>query len=183
LNKNHSFDEIDLNKNGGKHENNKTDKKINKNNKNKEKKISNDDNIMNIDIKKKEKAIYIKNNSQVALSLNETENNNNINRQNILISGLKNNNNYNNNSLKFNNNSLNNINNIKTEPESKFKNINSKIPSNIIKDTKLLNMAKIDISSDSEEEQKKANEDPFLIPKKKNEQFIMEDDSFDFLVN
>ena len=96
LNKNHSFDEIDLNKNGGKHENNKTDKKINKNNKNKEKKISNDDNIMNIDIKKKEKAIYIKNNSQVALSLNETENNNNINRQNILISGLKNNNNYNN---------------------------------------------------------------------------------------
>ena len=95
LNKNHSFDEIDLNKNGGKHENNKTDKKINKNNKNKEKKISNDDNIMNIDIKKKEKAIYIKNNSQVALSLNETENNNNINRQNILISGLKNNNNYN----------------------------------------------------------------------------------------
>lgn len=110
---------------------------------------------MNIDIKKKEKAIYIKNNSQVALSLNETENNNNINRQNILISGLKNNNNYNNNSLKFNNNSLNNINNIKTEPESKFKNINSKISSNIIKDTKLLNMAKIDISSDSEEEQKK----------------------------
>ena len=183
LNKNHSFDEIDLNKNGGKHENNKTDKKINKNNKNKEKKISNDDNIMNIDIKKKEKAIYIKNNSQVALSLNETENNNNINRQNILISGLKNNNNYNNNSLKFNNNSLNNINNIKTEPESKFKNINSKISSNIIKDTKLLNMAKIDISSDSEEEQKKANEDPFLIPKKKNEQFIMEDDSFDFLVD
>ena len=183
FNKNHSFDEIDLNKNGGKHENNKTDKKINKNNKNKEKKISNDDNIMNIDIKKKEKAIYIKNNSQVALSLNETENNNNINRQNILISGLKNNNNYNNNSLKFNNNSLNNINNIKTEPESKFKNINSKIPSNIIKDTKLLNMAKIDISSDSEEEQKKANEDPFLIPKKKNEQFIMEDDSFDFLVD
>ena len=183
LNKNHSFDEIDLNKNGGKHENNKTDKKINKNNKNKEKKISNDDNIMNIDIKKKEKAIYIKNNSQVALSLNETENNNNINRQNILISGLKNNNNYNNNSLKFNNNSLNNINNIKTEPESKFKNINSKIQSNIIKDTKLLNMAKIDISSDSEEEQKKANEDPFLIPKKKNEQFIMEDDSFDFLVD
>ena len=183
FNKNHSFDEIDLNKNGGKHENNKTDKKINKNNKNKEKKISNDDNIMNIDIKKKEKAIYIKNNSQVALSLNETENNNNINRQNILISGLKNNNNYNNNSLKFNNNSLNNINNIKTEPESKFKNINSKISSNIIKDTKLLNMAKIDISSDSEVEQKKANEDPFLIPKKKNEQFIMEDDSFDFLVD
>jgi tripartite motif-containing protein 37 len=183
FNKNHSFDEIDLNKNGGKHENNKTDKKINKNNKNKEKKISNDDNIMNIDIKKKEKVIYVKNNSQVALSLNETENNNNINRQNILISGLKNNNNYNNNSLKFNNNSLNNINNIKTEPESKFKNINSKIPSNIIKDTKLLNMAKIDISSDSEEEQKKANEDPFLIPKKKNEQFIMEDDSFDFLVD
>ena len=183
FNKNHSFDEIDLNKNGGKHENNKTDKKINKNNKNKEKKISNDDNIMNIDIKKKEKAIYIKNNSQVALSLNETENNNNINRQNIFISGLKNNNNYNSNSLKFNNNSLNNINNIKTEPESKFKNINSKISSNIIKDTKLLNMAKIDISSDSEEEQKKANEDPFLIPKKKNEQFIMEDDSFDFLVD
>ena len=31
FNKNHSFDEIDLNKNGGKHENNKTDKKINKN--------------------------------------------------------------------------------------------------------------------------------------------------------
>ena len=44
-------------------------------------------------------------------------------------------------------------------------------------------MAKIDISFDSEEEQKKANDDPFLIPKKKHEQFIMEDDSFDFLVD
>ena len=44
-------------------------------------------------------------------------------------------------------------------------------------------MARIDISLDSEEEQKKANEDPFLIPKEKQEQFIMEDDSFDFFVD
>ena len=57
------------------------------------------------------------------------------------------------------------------------------MPQNINNNIKLSNMARIDISSDSEEEQKKANEDPFLIPKKKHDQFIMEDDSFDFLVD
>ena len=44
-------------------------------------------------------------------------------------------------------------------------------------------MAKIDVSLDSEEEQKKMNEDPFLIPKDKEHPFLMSDDSFDFLVD
>ena len=44
-------------------------------------------------------------------------------------------------------------------------------------------MAKIEVSLDSDEEQKKMNEDPFLIPKDKDHNFIMSDDSFDFLVD
>ena len=178
-NKYHSFDELDMNKNinkRNKKEDNKKEKKIN--NKLNFNKINNNKvNILNSDRKIKDKAISIKKNhinSQVVLSLNNTENNN-INKQNLLKSEEKINN--------FNNNYINNINLLNTEPESKFKNINSIVPSNLNNNIKLTNMAKIDISLDSEEEQKKANDDPFLIPKKKHEQFIMEDDSFDFLVD
>ena len=184
INKNHSFDEFDLNKNNIKPDIKKEQKNINNN---KNLRNTNNKNDLNIDIKKKEKAIPIKksnNNSQVALSINDTENNN-INKQNIFKSDKKNNN-FNNNGLNINNNNINNINSLNllnTEPETKFENINHMMPPNVTNKIKLSNMAKIDISFDSEEEQKKANDDPFLIPKKKHEQFIMEDDSFDFLVD
>ena len=114
-------------------------------------------------------------------NINDKENNK-INKQNILNSDTKPNN-FNKNGLIINNNNLNNINNIFTEPDNKFKNLNRLMPPNKSNNMKLSNMVKIDVSSDSEEEQKKANEDPFLIPKKKHEEFIMEDDSFDFLVD
>ena len=186
INKNYSFDEFDLNKNNIRQDIKKEQKKINNN---KESKNINNNNTLSTEPRKKEKAILIKksnNNSQVALSLNDTENNN-INKQNISKSDKKNNN-FNNNglNLNINNNNINNINSINllnTEPEGKFKNINQILPPNVTNKIKLSNMAKIDISFDSEEEQKKANDDPFLIPKKKHEQFIMEDDSFDFLVD
>ena len=165
-NKNHSLDEINLNKYGVFGSNCKKDKKNNKNNDN--------NMIMNFDKKKKNiKKNYI--------SLNDKENNK-INKQNILNSDTKPNN-FNKNGLIINNNNLNNINNIFTEPDNKFKKLNSLMPPNKSNNIKLSNMVKIDVSSDSEEEQKKANEDPFLIPKKKHEEFIMEDDSFDFLVD
>ena len=165
-NKNHSLDEINLNKYGVFGSNCKKDKKNNKNNDN--------NMIMNFDKKKKNiKKNYI--------SLNDKENNK-INKQNILNSDTKPNN-FNKNGLIINNNNLNNINNIFTEPDNKFKNLNRLMPPNKSNNMKLSNMVKIDVSSDSEEEQKKANEDPFLIPKKKHEEFIMEDDSFDFLVD
>ena len=186
INKNYSFDEFDLNKNNIRQDIKKEQKKINNN---KESKNINNNNTLSTEPRKKEKAIPIKksnNNSQVALSLNDTENNN-INKQNISKSDKKNNN-FNNNglNLNINNNNINNINSINllnTEPEGKFKNINQILLPNVTNKIKLSNMAKIDISFDSEEEQKKANDDPFLIPKKKHEQFIMEDDSFDFLVD
>ena len=165
-NKNHSLDEINLNKYGVFGSNCQKDKKNNKNNDN--------NMIMNFDKKKKNiKKNYI--------SLNDKENNK-INKQNILNSDTKPNN-FNKNGLIINNNNLNNINNIFTEPDNKFKKLNSLMPPNKSNNIKLSNMVKIDVSSDSEEEQKKANEDPFLIPKKKHEEFIMEDDSFDFLVD
>ena len=164
--KNFSFDEINLKKYDVFNHNSQKGKKNNKNNDN--------NMIMNIDKKKKS-------NKKNLISLNDKENNN-FNKQNILNSDTKINN-FNNNGLIINNNNLNNINNINTEPDNKFKNINSLMPQNINNNIKLSNMARIDISSDSEEEQKKANEDPFLIPKKKHDQFIMEDDSFDFLVD
>ena len=189
VNKNHSFDEFDLNKNTDYRNINPNRKKEQKynNNKNLKKIDENNNNNFNPDIGKKEKVISIKksnNNSQVVLSLNDTDNNN-INKQNIFKSDIKNNN-FNNNDLNINNNNINNINTINlinTEPENKLKNKNQIIPPNVTNKIKLSNMAKIDISLDSEEEQKKANEDPFLIPKKKNEQFIVEDDSFEFLVD
>jgi len=165
-NKNFSFDEINLKKYDVFNCNCQKDKKSNKNNDN--------NMIMNLDKKKKS-------NKKNLISLNDKENNN-FNKQNILNSETKINN-FNNNGLIINNNNLNNINNINTEPDNKFKNLNSLMPQNINNNIKLSNMARIDISSDSEEEQKKANEDPFLIPKKKHDQFIMEDDSFDFLVD
>ena len=189
VNKNHSFDEFDLNKNTDYRNINPNRKKEQKynNNKNLKKIDENNNNNFNPDIGKKEKVISIKksnNNSQVVLSLNDTDNNN-INKQNIFKSDIKNNH-FNNNDLNINNNNINNINTINlinTEPENKLKNKNQIIPPNVTNKIKLSNMAKIDISLDSEEEQKKANEDPFLIPKKKNEQFIVEDDSFEFLVD
>ena len=190
VNKNHSFDEFDLNKNTDYRNinpNRKKEQKYNSNNTNLKKIDENNNNNFNPDIGKKEKVISIKksnNNSQVVLSLNDTDNNN-INKQNIFKSDIKNNN-FNNNDLNINNNNINNINTINlinTEPENKLKNKNQIIPPNVTNKIKLSNMAKIDISLDSEEEQKKANEDPFLIPKKKNEQFIVEDDSFEFLVD
>ena len=132
-------------------------------------------------MKKKDKAIPIKkNNNQKALYLDDKENNT-FNKQNIFNSDIKNNN-FNKEDINVNNN-INIINSIKTEPDNKFKNLNQLLPPNLSNNMKLNDMARIDISSDYEEEQKKANEDPFLIPKKKHEQFIMEDDSFDFLVD
>ena len=190
VNKNHSFDGFDLNKNTDYRNinpNRKKEQKYNSNNTNLKKIDENNNNNFNPDIGKKEKVISIKksnNNSQVVLSLNDTDNNN-INKQNIFKSDIKNNN-FNNNDLNINNNNINNINTINlinTEPENKLKNKNQIISPNVTNKIKLSNMAKIDISLDSEEEQKKANEDPFLIPKKKNEQFIVEDDSFEFLVD
>ena len=185
INKNYSYDEFDLNKNNDNRNIKPTRKKEQKNisnNTNLNKANENNNNNFNPDIRKKEKIISIKkstNNSQVILSLNDTDN-----KQNIFKSDIKNNN-FNNDDLNINNNNINNINTINlinTEPENKFKNKNQMMPSNVTNKIKLSNMAKIDISLDSEEEQKKANEDPFLIPKKKNEQFIAEDDSFEFLV-
>jgi hypothetical protein len=171
-----------LNKNNNENKNIKNEKKKEQKNSenNKNKKISDNNNIFHTDVIKKDKAIPIKksnNNSQVALSINNTENNN-INKQNIFKSDIKNNN-FNN---KGNNNNINNINSINlinNEQENKFKSLNQMMPPNFTNKIKLSNMAKIDISFDSEEEQKKANEDPFLIPKKKSDQFIMDDDSFD----
>ena len=182
INKNHSFDDFDLNKNNNENKNIKNEKKKEQKNceNNKNKKISDNNNIFNSDVIKKDKAIPIKksnNNSQIALSINDTENNN-INKQNILKSDIKNNN-FNNEGNNNNINNINSINLINNEQENKFKSLNQMMPPNFTNKIKLSNMAKIDISFDSEEEQKKANEDPFLIPKKKSEQFIMDDDSFD----
>ena len=186
LNKNHSLDELNFNKNGGSNNNYKINKRNIKNDKKKDKKIyikspikfnDSNDKIM----KKKDKAIPIKKNSnQKALYLDDKENNT-FNKQNIFNSDIKNNN-FNKEDINVNNN-INIINSIKTEPDNKFKNLNQLLPPNLSNNMKLNDMARIDISSDYEEEQKKANEDPFLIPKKKHEQFIMEDDSFDFLVD
>ena len=160
--------------------------------------VNNKENIKN-NIKEKEKEkekekdkikIYpnIKkyNNSQIVLSAKETENYNikNINNifktekknlnENIGILNLNNNNN--------NNNYLNSINSINNKKEDKKLENKTDIISPI-NNIKLSNMAKIDVSLDSDEEQKKMNEDPFLIPKDKDHQFLMSDDSFDFLVD
>ena len=170
-NKNHSLGEIYFNKNENNNNGYKNLKKIKKSN-----------NAMNVN-KKTDKIINVKknNNSQGNLFLNNKES---INKQNILLASDNKNINFKKNDFIINNNNINNINNINTEPENKFKNINRLNFQNVNNNNiKLSNMAKIDISQDSEEEQKKENEDPFLIPKKKNEDFIIEDDSFDFFVD
>ena len=136
------------------------------------------DNKININNKK-----Y--NNSQIVLSTKETDNNNINYINNILKTEKKSLNiNENNGLLSLNNNyinSLNNINIIKEDKklENKISNNNIISPSNNIR---LSNIAKIDVSSDSNEEQKKTKEDPYLIPKDKDHPFIMSDDSFEYLV-
>ena len=169
--------------------NNKQNNNININNNIKNIEKNKDNQIINTNINIKK---Y--NNSQIVLSTKETDNNNinnNTNFNNIFKSEKKNANenngliNINNNS---NNNYLNNLNNINIIKEDKKivnKNINNNSNNIIspINNIKLSNIAKIDVSSESDEEQKKMNEDPFLIPKDKDHQFLMSDDSFDFLVD
>ena len=209
--KNKSFDDFDLNKNNNlfsdchigtnKNKNNQKQdkekdnkknntgnvefKKISENNKNKE-------NIRDRDRDKDKEKDRLKifpnvkkyNNSQIVLTTKESENNN-INKNIIFKSEKKSNNNDNNgiNSFNINNNYLNSINNKSNKKEDKK--IENKTNNLIspINNIKLSNMAKIEVSLDSDEEQKKMNEDPFLIPKDKDHNFIMSDDSFDFLVD
>ena len=187
INKSHSF-VLYLYKNN----NDNNDKKIGKN------KNNNTSIKLNEDNKKIEKGKGI----IASLSLNDMVNiNTNFNKQNILFkSDIKKN--FDNNEINknLNVNNINNINSIMTEPELKKidlkdiinkanNNINININNNINnindinKKKKLCNLAKIDISLDSDEEQKKTNEDPFLIPKKKPDQFIMDDDSIEYLVD
>ena len=187
INKSHSF-VLYLYKNN----NDNNDKKIGKN------KNNNTSIKLNEDNKKIEKGKGI----IASLSLNEMVNiNTNFNKQNILFkSDIKKN--FDNNEINknLNVNNINNINSIMTEPELKKidlkdiinkanNNINININNNINnindinKKKKLCNLAKIDISLDSDEEQKKTNEDPFLIPKKRPDQFIMDDDSIEYLVD
>ena len=187
INKSHSF-VLYLYKNN----NDNNDKKIGKN------KNNNTSIKLNEDSKKIEKGKGI----IASLSLNDMVNiNTNFNKQNILFkSDIKKN--FDNNEINknLNVNNINNINSIMTEPELKKidlkdiinkanNNINININNNINnindinKKKKLCNLAKIDISLDSDEEQKKTNEDPFLIPKKRPDQFIMDDDSIEYLVD
>ena len=187
INKSHSF-VLYLYKNN----NDNNDKKIGKN------KNNNTSIKINEDNKKIEKGKGI----IASLSLNDMVNiNTNFNKQNILFkSDIKKN--FDNNEINknLNVNNTNNINSIMTEPELKKidlkdiinkanNNINININNNINnindinKKKKLCNLAKIDISLDSDEEQKKTNEDPFLIPKKRPDQFIMDDDSIEYLVD
>ena len=200
---------IGTNKNKNNQKQNKDkDKKNNINNivNNDDKKISpNINNKENIKEKDKEKdkdkdkdklkifpSIKKYNNSQIVLSTKENENNNIKNLNNIFKTEKKNIN-ENNGSLNLNNNnnnnylnSFNNINNINNNINNKKEDKKIENKTNLISpinNIKLSNMAKIDVSLDSEEEQKKMNEDPFLIPKDKEHPFLMSDDSFDFLVD
>ena len=75
-----------------------------------------------------------------------------------------------------NNNIFNHIN----HSNSNLNNNNVILPTNNLNNMKLLNMAKIEMSLDSEEEPKK-NEDPFLIPKENNS--VLSDDSFGVIVD
>ena len=190
FNKNNNINYIGINKNkiSRKQEKLKDKKKI----------IENKKAIENINIKennnneKNKQKIYSNNkkynNSEIVLSTKENNNNptgikiNNIN--NIYKSEKKNisenielinsnNKNYANNLININ---------IKKE-DKKFENKSNYEIISPINNIKLSNLVKIDVSSDSNEEQKKINEDPFLIPKDKDHQFLMSDDSFDFLVD
>ena len=169
-NKNYSLGAFDFDNNGIIYKKYKNRKKIKK---------SKNDMIEN---KNMDKIIHIKknNNFKDTLSLNNKEGIN-INKQNLLLASDNKNLNFKNNGPIINNNNINNINNINTEPENKFNNLLNYLNSaNLNNNIKLSTMARIDVSLDSEEEQKKTKEDPFIIPKKKNEDFIIEDDSFDF---
>ena len=206
-----SFDDFDLNKNNNlyydchigtnKNKNNQKqekdkDKKNNNNFANLENKkiLENNNNYKdNIKDKDKDKKIFpnVKkyNNSQIVLTTKEIENNNINKNNNIFKSEKKNNNTENIESIGLNNinsniiNTINSMNNLSNKKEDKkFENKNNNDIISPINNIKLSNMAKIEVSLDSEEEQKKINEDPFLIPKDKD-QFIMSDDSFDFLVD
>ena len=131
------------------------------------------DNKINANIKKH-------NNSQIVLSTKETDNNININ----IFKSERKNMNENNEIFNLNKNyitSLNNMNIIKEDKnlENKTSNNNIISPNNKIK---LSNITKIDISLDSNEEKKKRNEDPYLIPKDKEHPFILSDDSVEYLV-
>ena len=209
---NYSFDDFDINKDNKIYQNCKIGKeKINKQDKKKETiTITNKKNNINVNetekseannqkyniIKNKEKKenkINIKkyNNSQIVLSSKESDNYiNNIN--NNIFKTEKKSTNENNAILSFNNNLINNINNINNinikKEDIKFENKSNNIISpinninNIHNNKKLSNIAKIDVSSDSDEEPKKMKEDPFLIPKDKEHPFMLSDDSFEYLV-
>ena len=190
FNKNNNINYIGINKNKISHKQEKL--------KDKKKIIENKKAIENINIKennnneKNKQKIYSNNkkynNSEIVLSTKENNNNptgirnNNIN--NIYKSEKKNISEnielINSNNKNYSNN-LNNI-NIKKE-DKKFENKSNYEIISPINNIKLSNLVKIDVSSDSNEEQKKINEDPFLIPKDKDHQFLMSDDSFDFLVD
>ena len=205
-NKNFSFDDFDLNKGNKIYHNcqigkDKDKDKVKANQKQEKKKeiiISKKNNLTEAcafelnnhnNIKNKDKDNKINNNnkkynnSQIVLSTKETDNNsNNINN---IFKTEKKNPNENNGLLSLNNNYINNFNNINIiKEEKKLDNKNSS--NNLISpinNIKLSNIAKIDVSSDSEEEQKKMmKEDPYLIPKDKEHPFILSDDSFEFLV-
>ena len=204
---NFSFDDLDLNKDNKIYHNcnieagkinQKLDKKketIKKNLLNgstnlEAKKQNNNNIIINKEKNKDNQKININikkyNNSQIVLTTKETDNNN-ANINNIFKTEKKtpqdgdgiiniNNNHY--------INSLNNLNIRKEDKKFENKNnINNIISPSPINNIKLSNIAKIDVSLDSDEEPKKMSEDPFLIPKDKDHQFLMSDDSFDFLVD
>ena len=204
---NYSFDDYEFKKNNNLYYNCHIGTNKNKNNQKQEKEkdkknnINNINSIVTIENKKVSDNINIKdnhkdkinifpnikkyNNSQIVFTTKETENNN-INNKNIIFKSEKKSSNDNNGiiNLNINDNYINSLNNINNkESIKKFENKNNKDIISPINNIKLSNMAKIDLSLDSDEEQKKMNEDPYLIPKDKEHQFIMSDDSFDFLVD
>ena len=137
------------------------------------------------------------NNSQVILATKETETNNikrmdfktekkYMNENNGLINfHINNSNNINGENFANSINDSNRKGSIKKFDTKKSNNNNDNNNIDIISPInklKLSNMVKNDLSMDSEEEQKKMDEDPYLIPKDKDHQFITSDDSFGFLV-
>ena len=189
FNKNNNINYIGINKNKNIHKQEKL--------KDKKKIIENKKAIENINIKennkeKNKQKIYSNNkkynNSEIVLS--NKENNNNptgikINNINNIYKSEKKNISENIELINSNNkNYANNLININIKKEDKkFENKSNYEIISPINNIKLSNLVKIDVSSDSNEEQKKINEDPFLIPKDKDHQFLMSDDSFDFLVD
>ena len=183
INKNNfSFDNFIFNKNN----NNLNYIGITKN-KNIYKRDKNKDKKKNLENKKNNENANIKENSKQSIFQNINKYNNSEIKENnnsIYKSEKKNiNENFGikNTSNKNYINSHKNINLTKEDKKNENKNNNAIISP--INNIKLSNIAKIDVSLDSEEEQKKINEDPFLIPKDKDHLFLMSDDSFDFLVD